>query len=529
LPHSFAVPAEFHQTLLAAMAEGVVVQDSGRRIIFVNAAAAEILGQEVGALVGRTCGVEEWGIVGQDGQPIADGDHPAAQALATGRPAGPAVLGILRGGQRVWLRISARPVSLGAAQAGGAAILVTLTDISDLIESKGRLHETLGRLEQAVSARQSLSDRLAEFLGRQLDVSLQTLSESEQRFRLAMELGTSVAFTLDLDLRYTWAHSCQVGFGDAELIGRTEYDFFTRETADMLCGIYREVLDTGVSVRRDVQVQSLAISRPQYFDLIVRRLYDTGGDTIGLICAAIDITGRKQTELELRKAKEAAERALASKSRFLAAASHDLSQPMQALQMYCAILAERQPEPGLKAKQCANQLSRQLKALLTMSRLDGGGLTVSRGRIALGEMIEQVAAASRPAAEAKGLRLRLVASSQSCESDPVLLERLLGNLVSNAVRYTERGGVVIGCRRRPGGVRVEVWDSGIGIAEENHSTIFEELYQLNNPTRRAEQGLGLGLAIVDRIARILGLSVSVRSVPGRGSVFAVDLPRSYGV
>lgn len=521
------VPAEFHQTLLAAMAEGVVVQDARRRIIFANVAAAEILGQGVELLAGRTCDAEEWGAIAQDGRPIADDEHPAARALATGGPAGPAVLGILRRGQRAWLRVSARPIHFGNGEGGG--VLVTLTDITDLIDSRRRLDETLERLEQAVSAKQSLSDRLTEFLGRQLDVSLQTLSESEQRFRLAMELGTSVAFTLDLDLRYTWAHSCQVGFEDAELIGRTEYDFFTRESADTLCRIYAEVLETGVSVRRDVQVQSLAMGRPQYFDLIVRRLYDTGGRTIGLICAAIDITGRKQTELELRKAKEAAERALASKSRFLAAASHDLSQPMQALQMYCAILAERQPEPGVKAKQCANQLSRQLKALLTLSRLDSGGLTVTRGRIALGEVFDLVAAANRPAAEAKGLRLRVVATGQWCESDPLLLERLLGNLVSNAVRYTERGGVVIGCRRRPGSVRVEVWDSGIGIAEEHQGIIFEELYQLHNPTRRADEGLGLGLAIVDRIARILGLSVSVRSVPGRGSVFAVDLPRSYGV
>jgi signal transduction histidine kinase len=156
-------------------------------------------------------------------------------------------------------------------------------------------------------------------------------------------------------------------------------------------------------------------------------------------------------------------------------------------------------------------------------------MTVTRSPIALGELLDQVAAASRPSAEAKGLRLRVIKTTLACESDPTLLERLLGNLVSNAVRYTERGGVVVGCRRRQGGIRIEVWDSGIGIAQENLSLIFEELYQLNNPTRRADEGLGLGLAIVDRIARILGISVSVRSVFGRGSVFAVDLPGSYGV
>ncbi|EME69609.1 Signal transduction histidine kinase [Paramagnetospirillum caucaseum] len=521
------VSADFHQTLLATMAEGVVVQDAGRRIIFANAAASAILGQSSEELVGRICCVEDWDATHLDGTRLGGADHPAAVALMTRRSAGPLVMGIRRGSERVWLRLRAQPIALESGSA--VAVLVTFTEISDLIDSKVRLREAMGRLEQAHAAKQSLTERLAEFLGRQLDVSLETLAESEQRFRLAMELGTSVAYTLDLDLRYTWAHSCQVGFGDAELIGKTEYDIFHRDTADMLCAIYRGVIETGISVRRDVQVQSLAMSRPQYFDLIARRLYDARGETVGLICAAIDITERKQTELELRLAKETAEKASASKSRFLAAASHDLSQPMQALQMYCAILAERQPEPGVKAKQCANQLSRQLKALLSVSRLDAGGMTVTRSRIALGDLLDQVAAASRPTAEAKGLRLRVVKTALACESDATLLERLLGNLVSNAVRYTERGGVAVGCRRRRGRIRIEVWDSGIGIAEENLPYIFEELYQLNNPTRRADEGLGLGLAIVDRIARILGIAVSVRSVFGRGSVFAIDLPCSYDV
>jgi len=471
--------------------------------------------------------VEDWDATHLDGTPLGNADHPASVALLTRRPAGPLVMGIRRGQDRIWLRLRAQPIAIEAGQAEAA--LVTFTEISDLVDSKVRLRDTLARLEQAHAAKQSLNERLAEFLGRQLDVSLETLAESEQRFRLAMELGTSVAYTLDLDLRYTWAHSCQVGFGDAELIGKTEYDIFARETADLLCAIYRGVIESGISVRRDVEVQSLVMSRPQYFDLIARRLYDARGETIGLICAAIDITERKQTELELRQAKEAAERASASKSRFLAAASHDLSQPMQALQMYCAILAERQPEPGVKAKQCANQLSRQLKALLSMSRLDSGGMTLTRSRIPLGEFLDQVAAASRPRAEAKGLRLRVVRTALVCESDTTLMERLLGNLVSNAVRYTERGGVVVGCRRHNGKIRIEVWDSGIGIAAENLPFIFEELYQLNNPTRRADEGLGLGLAIVDRIARILGISISVRSVFGRGSVFSVDLPCSYDV
>lgn len=503
------------------MSEGVVIQDWSGAVVFANPAASVILGLSGDALAERGDAWEGGEVVDGEGRRLEADRHPSMQVLRSRQALGPTVIGVRRGEARIWLRVQAQPIAIDAPEP--RAVLSTFSDITDLMDSQRRLREAVDGLAQAQAARQSMAERLAEFLGRQLDVSLESLAESEQRFRLAMELGTSVAYTLDLDLRYTWAHSCQMGFGDDELIGRTEYDIFTRDSADKLCAVYRQVIETGVSMRVDVEVQSLTLSRPQFFDLIARRLYDSRGETVGLICAAIDITERKQTERELRLAKEAAERAYASKSRFLAAASHDLSQPMQALQLYCSILAARLPNPGEKAKQCANQLSRQLKALLSLSRLDAGAVTVTRMPVSLAELLDQSAAASRPLAEEKGLRLRIVPSSLTCETDAGLMERLLGNLIFNAVRYTEKGGVVVGCRRRGDRIRIEVWDSGIGIAAENLPFIFEELYQLNNPTRKADQGLGLGLAIVDRIARILGISVSVRSEPGRGSVFAVEV------
>ncbi|MBI3443971.1 MAG: PAS domain-containing protein [Magnetospirillum sp.] len=516
------VQSDLHQILLDTMAEGVVVQDWNGSIVFANGAASQILGLTEGELIGKSSSDADWEAIRPDGTAMRASEHPSIVALKTRQPAGPEVMGVRRGGNLVWLRVRAHPIEIDAPEP--RAVLATFADITDLMGSKLQLREALDGLEQAYVIRESLSQRLAQFLGRQLDVSLANLSETEQRFRLAMELGTSVAFTLDTELRYTWAHSCQVGFRDEELIGKTEYDVFAKETADRLCDLYRQVLVSGQPLRQDVEVQSLGLPTPQYFDLIVRCLYDSGHRVAGLICAAIDITARKQTERDLRQAKESAERALASKSRFLAAASHDLSQPMQALQMYCAILADRQPNPGLQAKQCANQLSRQLKALLALSRLDSGGITVTRAPVRLSEMLDHAVAASLPLAGEKGLRLRVVATSLSCQTDSTLMERLVGNLVSNAVRYTETGGVVVGCRRRAGGgIRIEVWDSGIGIPQDQLPYIFEELFQLNNPTRRTDKGLGLGLAIVDRIAQILGISVSVRSVVGRGSVFLVDL------
>jgi CheY-like chemotaxis protein/anti-sigma regulatory factor (Ser/Thr protein kinase) len=134
-------------------------------------------------------------------------------------------------------------------------------------------------------------------------------------------------------------------------------------------------------------------------------------------------------------------------------------------------------------------------------------------------------AAFAPQAERKDLRLRAAPTRLAVRSDPVLVERILLNLLSNAVRYTEHGGVLIGCRRRGSRVRIEVWDSGIGIAPEHRQTIFQEFYQVGNPERDRHKGLGLGLAIAARLARLLGSRIDVRSQSGRGSVFAIELPR----
>jgi len=518
-------PVGLHEVLLSTMAEGLVVYDEMGRIVFCNAAAQAILARDAHRLMGRHAADSDWEPIHLDGTPFAVEGLPSVTTRRTRQPAGPLIIGIRDGiGARIWLRLQTQPIDSEVRDGIRGVVLATFTDISELIVAQAKLRDTMTALEQSHAAEQALSGRLTAFLGRQLDQSLATLALSEHRFRLAMELGTTVAFILDMDLRYTWAHSCQVGFEDEVLIGKTEFEFFTHETATMLTALYREVLDTGLGKRLDVRVQSLAAEGPQYFDLIVQPLRDLAGEVSGLIGAAIDITRRIETEQELRRAKADAEQAFASKSRFLAAASHDLSQPMQALQMYCAILADRQPSPGLQAKQCANKLANQLKALLSLSRLDGGAVEARLVPVRLGEMLDQVAASLRPLAEEKGVRLRVVLTRRKVETDPILFERLLGNLVANAVRYTRAGGVVLGCRHRGGRLLVEVWDSGIGIPADKVSLIFEELYQIHNPTRDPEHGAGLGLAIVSRIAPLLGMRVTVRSQVGRGSVFAVELP-----
>ena len=234
---------------------------------------------------------------------------------------------------------------------------------------------------------------------------------------------------------------------------------------------------------------------------------------------------------ELQNKKEEAERASIAKSRFLAAASHDLRQPLHALALFAADLEH---EAGTDAQRrlagqintAVGSLSELFDALLDISRLDIGALVPNCMPVALDPLLQRVAAAHSHSARAKGLTLRCAPTCAWTMSDPRLLERIVGNLVSNAVRYTYRGGIVVGVRHSGDNLRIEVWDSGIGIAQDHQQLIFQEFFQVANPERDPGKGLGLGLALVDRLARMLGHPLHLRSQPGRGSVFGITLPRS---
>jgi PAS domain S-box-containing protein len=243
-----------------------------------------------------------------------------------------------------------------------------------------------------------------------------------------------------------------------------------------------------------------------------------------------DIAEQKSLEEALRSANAESEQANAAKSRFLAAASHDLRQPLQALGLYLGVLGGKlSPADAPIMKNidvCVTSLSRLLTDLLDMSKLDAGVVATNPSRFAINDMLDTVVSGHAPVAERKGLRLRQVTSGLIADTDPVLLERIVGNLVANAIRYTDRGGVVVGCRRSGGKAWIEVWDSGIGIPLGKTAEIFEEFSQLGNHERNSEKGTGLGLAIVRKTAALLGLEVRVASRLGRGSMFAIELPCS---
>jgi two-component system, sensor histidine kinase len=238
---------------------------------------------------------------------------------------------------------------------------------------------------------------------------------------------------------------------------------------------------------------------------------------------------REQT-LAAELARQAAEEANVAKSRFLAAAGHDLRQPLHALGFFVDALQEQSlPADGRAVvsniRRSVDVMEDLFNSLLDVSRLDAGIVRPRVATIPLAPLIERVRAEFEPLARQKGLSLITIRSSLYVRSDPVLLERIIRNLVANAVRYTDRGRVVLGTRRRREAVRVEVWDSGRGIPEDKRREIFQEFRQLENPERDRRKGLGLGLAIVERLVKLLDHPLELRSKLGKGSMFAVSVPR----
>lgn len=235
---------------------------------------------------------------------------------------------------------------------------------------------------------------------------------------------------------------------------------------------------------------------------------------------------------ELRVKKDEAERANRSKSRFLAAASHDLRQPIHALRLFVEILRDelaghaRAGTLLTRIQSSVESMSAMFDALLDISRLEAGVIETRLQDFPAHGLLRQLELMFAPVAAQRGLRFGVIASSAWLRSDPALLDRLLQNLVSNALKYTQTGRVLVGCRRRSNGLSIEVWDTGPGIAPEHHREIFQEFFQVEGLGREDGKGLGLGLAIVERISGLLGHPIRVRSAPGRGSMFAVEVP--YG-
>ena len=233
---------------------------------------------------------------------------------------------------------------------------------------------------------------------------------------------------------------------------------------------------------------------------------------------------------ELRQQKIIAENADLAKSRFLAAASHDLRQPLHAMSLFTDSLSQRITTKESrdildKLRTSMNSLKGLFNSLLDISRLDAEVITPEYSTFHLGRLIDQLINEYQEQAANKHLEIRKRTGDYWVFSDPVLVEQILRNLIWNAIKYTENGGILVALRRHRGRISVEIWDTGLGINEVEQLKIFDEFHQINNPGRDRSQGMGLGLSIVQRTARLLGLELRLCSRPGTGSRFSIDIRR----
>ncbi len=262
-------------------------------------------------------------------------------------------------------------------------------------------------------------------------------------------------------------------------------------------------------------------------------LVEMDGAAVGMLGVIRDVTEERRVEQALAKAKDEAERANLGKSQFLAAANHDLRLPLQAIRLLLESLTLRKPDPRTQEvlddmKLAVQAMDGLLNALLDIGKLESGGMVPEKQDVRAAPFLHRLRMQFKTTAMEAGKSIRLFPSDAVLHTDPVLLARILQNFISNALRHTRGDAILVGVRRVGSSRRIEVWDTGEGIAPDQRELIFEDFYQIGNPARNAKQGLGLGLAIAKRMADLLGSPISVRSWPGKGSVFAVDIPAGEG-
>jgi two-component system, chemotaxis family, CheB/CheR fusion protein len=280
----------------------------------------------------------------------------------------------------------------------------------------------------------------------------------------------------------------------------------------------------------DLEIEAeLPLLGPRVLLLNARKIADGFVEHAKILLAVDDVTERKHAAEALQAAKRQAEQANLAKSRFLAAASHDLRQPLQTLGLLQGILAKKVTDPDAaklvaRLEETLGAMSGMLDALLDINQLEAGIVRPETITFPIADLLERLRTEFAYHAAARNLGWRVVPCGLFVRSDPRLLEQMIRNLLSNAVKYTERGRVLLGCRSHGDKVCIEVWDTGPGIPESQLKAIFDEFHQLDNAARERGRGLGLGLAIVQRLADLLGHAVDVRSRPGKGSVFVVEVP-----
>jgi PAS domain S-box-containing protein len=355
------------------------------------------------------------------------------------------------------------------------------------------------------------------------------LLDREARLQEALRAGGVIAFEWDLDadqVRHSQNAAPILGIGlknvvsGSEMLGQVHPDDRPHVTA-CIHGVNPDKPSFSVTFR----YQRAGGDGEVWLEQVATAQFDSDGLPMRIRGLTTDITQRKRFEEEISRAQKLAERADHTKSIFLAAASHDLRQPLQTLRLLHGALEQQHPD-GEEQKIIAGMghsidtMSSMLSSLLDINRLETGNLRPSKSDFAVNEIFNSAATDLLQPLDEKGLQWRVVSSDLVVCSDKRMLEEMIRNLLSNAIRYTDRGKILLGCRRAGDKIRIEVWDTGIGIPGDQLPHIFEEYY-----CDAERGGFGLGLAIVRRLGEILDHRVDVRSTPGKGTAFSIEVPR----
>lgn len=423
---------------------------------------------------------------------------------------------------------------------------------SDLEAARSELADALRHLEQEVEAHsadtaealsvneefQSTNEELLaskeelQSLNEELTALNSQLQETLERHRTTANDLQNVLFSTDvatlfldpdLKIRFFTPAARAIFRVIATDVGRPLADLAAVAKDDDLAADARAVLSTNVASEREAP----GLDR-RWFQRRIQPYRAEGGRVEGVVITYIDITERKRITAALVTAKSDAERATKAKSRFLAAASHDLRQPLQSMALLHKLMeVPKRSTEGVRLARLLDQtltsMTAMLDSMLDVNRIETGIVRPEMQAVPIGPLMQRLADEFGPQCGLKRLTLRSVPCTAWVHTDPQLLEQILRNLLSNALKYTPKGGILMGCRRRGSLLTLLVCDNGIGIAEAERAMIFDPYRQGEQASSFAEHGLGLGLSIVQRLAELLDHPIAVLSAPGKGSSFTITM------
>ena len=371
---------------------------------------------------------------------------------------------------------------------------------------------------------QSLNEELTA-LNSQLQETLEqqrTTSNDLQNVLYSTDVAT-IFLDTDLNIRfYTPATKSLFNVIPGD-VGRPLADLSALATDSELLTDARTVLLKHTPLEREIESRKGVCFVRR---ILPYRTHDNGVE--GVVITFTDITEQKDTAQALQVAKQEAESATAAKSRFLAAASHDLRQPLQTLKLLQGLLLDTiegvQPRKlTTRMGETVSAMSGMLNALLDINQIETGAVQAHPVSFRVSDLLDRLGDEFNYHANSQGLKMHTVPCHLTIQSDPRLLEQMMRNLLSNALKYTKQGRILLGCRRHDGWLSIQIWDTGMGVPAEQLQAIFDEFHQLDNPARERSRGQGLGLSIVERLGSLLGHQVRVQSNLGKGSMFCIDV------